>query len=161
MMWFNKQDSRALYFDRREESHAIEPNRANPNGTTIIISPDVVGDFTDLPFPDESFWLVVFDPPHLTKLGGNGIIAKKYGKLLGDWECDIRGGLSECLRVLKPNGTLIFKWCSTEIPLSKVVEMSPVPPLFGHNTGNHAKTHWVAFLKPNAEVCQPEGAKKL
>lgn len=152
MMWFDKKDSRAIYFDRRDESHAIEPNRANPKGTTITISPDVIGDFTSLPFADESFYLVVFDPPHLSNLGANGIIAKKYGRLTGDWECEIREGLAECLRVLKPNGTLIFKWCSTEIPLSKVIAMAPIKPLFGHNTGNHAKTHWITFLKPDTTI---------
>jgi SAM-dependent methyltransferase len=152
MMWFNKADDRALYFDKRDESHPIAPNRGWPNGTTIVVSPDVQGDFTDLPFPDEAFWHVVFDPPHLTNLGASGILAKRYGRLVGDWECTLRAGLEECFRVLKPCGTLIFKWSSTEIPLARVIGLAPVPPLYGHNTGNHAKTHWIAFLKPNRET---------
>lgn len=112
-----------------------------------MIAPTVQGDFTELQFPDESFWHVVFDPPHLTKLGTSGIIAKKYGRLFGDWECALREGFAECFRVLKPNGTLIFKWSSTEIPLARVLDLTPHKPLYGHNTGNHAKTHWIAFLK--------------
>jgi ubiquinone/menaquinone biosynthesis C-methylase UbiE len=149
MMWYDKADRRAVYHDKRAELFPIEPNRSNPNGTTIIVAPDVQGDFTDLQFPDETFWHVVFDPPHLSRLGANGIFAKKYGKLIGDWECELQEGFRECFRVLKPNGTLIFKWSSTEIPLARVIALAPVPPLYGHNTGNHAKTHWIAFLKPN------------
>lgn len=128
MMWFDKADSRAIYHDKRKESHEIEPNRGWPNGTTIVINPDVQGDFTALQFPDETFWHVVFDPPHLTKLGETGILAKRYGRLFGHWECDIQEGFRECFRVLKPNGTLIFKWSSVEIPLSRVIPMAPVPP---------------------------------
>ena len=120
-MWFNKTDNRALYFDKRDESYPISPNRGWPNGTTIIVSPDVQGDFTNLPFPNDSFWHVVFDPPHLTKIGTSGILAKRYGRLFGDWECTLRAGFEECFRVMKPCGTLIFKWSSTEIPLSRVI----------------------------------------
>jgi len=145
MMWFDKKDRRALFFDQRRERHDC----SCPSHPTLVVNvdPDVLGDFTNLPFPDESFWLVVFDPPHLSNLGTTGIIAKKYGRLIGDWECAIREGLSECMRVLKRNGTLIFKWCSTEISLPKVLALTNEKPLFGHNTGNHAKTHWIVFHK--------------
>jgi SAM-dependent methyltransferase len=149
MMWFDKADARARYMDKRKEEHEFEPCAGYPSGGKVIVSPDTIGDFTDMPFPDESFWHVVFDPPHLTKLGTSGIIAKKYGRLVGDWECELQEGFRECFRVLKPNGTLIFKWSSTEIPLARVIALAPVPPLYGHNTGNHAKTHWLAFIKPN------------
>jgi SAM-dependent methyltransferase len=149
MMWFDKNSKNTIYFDRRNEIFPIKPGSSHKNWTTVNVSPGVIGDFTNMPFKDESFMLVVFDPPHLSKLGDNGILAKKYGKLFGDWECEISEGFRECFRVLKTNGTLIFKWCSVEVPLSQVINLSPIKPLFGHNTGNHAKTHWLAFMKPN------------
>ena len=31
-----------------------------------VIAPDLLADFTDLPFPDNTFALVVFDPPHFS-----------------------------------------------------------------------------------------------
>jgi SAM-dependent methyltransferase len=148
MMWINKHDPRAVYFDKRDEDFPIEPNAAYPNGTTLKVRPDVCGDFTDLTFPEDSFRLVVMDPPHYTKIGMTGVLGKTYGKLLPGWEDVLSAGFRECFRVLKPEGVLIFKWCSVEIPLAKVLALSPYPPLFGHNTGNRAKTHWMTFMKP-------------
>jgi len=148
MMWFNKADSRSFYVDKRKETHEIKPSKSHPSGGKIIINPDKIANFTMLPFEDNTFWHIVFDPPHLSRLGDSGILAKKYGKLFGDWESDLQEGFRECFRVLKPNGTLIFKWSSVEVPLSKVISLSPIPPLYGHNTGKRAKTHWIAFIKP-------------
>lgn len=48
--------------------------------------------------------LVVFDPPHLNKLGKSSWMAKKYGVLGLDWKEDLRRGFSECFRVLGPMG---------------------------------------------------------
>lgn len=42
-------------------------------GSRTIVSPDIVADFTKMPFPDNSFELVVFDPPHLIKADGNAL----------------------------------------------------------------------------------------
>ena len=49
--------------------------------------------------------------------------------------------------MLKPNGTLIFKWNETEIKTSKILSLIPYKPLFGHTTGRQAKTIWMAFMK--------------
>jgi hypothetical protein len=70
MFWFNKTDSRAMFVDKRRESHVLCDGRA------LEISPDLVADFTTLPFPAECFYLVVFDPPHMTSLGENSWLAK-------------------------------------------------------------------------------------
>lgn len=64
MMWFNHDDQRAVFLDQRCESHVL------CDGRRVDIRPNVVGDFRDLPFADEAFQLVVFDPPHLKKLSG-------------------------------------------------------------------------------------------
>jgi SAM-dependent methyltransferase len=75
---------------------------------------------------------------------------EEWGKLVGDWQCEISEGFEECFRVLKPNGTLIFKWADSDHALSEVLALTPHKPLFGHQTRQHSKTHWVTFLKHNA-----------
>lgn len=149
MMWMDKNDERAIYADRRNESYEIKPDRAYPSGTVIHVRPDVVADFTALPFPDASFWHVVFDPPHLECRATTGTLIKKYGKLDGDWKAMLAGGFRECFRVLKPNGTLVFKWCETQIPLKEILALTPEKPLYGHKGGQKSVTHWMAFLKQN------------
>lgn len=111
------------------------------------IIPNVVCDFTELPFKDKSFYMVVFDPPHMNSLGDNSRTAAIYGKLFGDWECDLYSGFAECFRVLRSNGILIFKWNSTDIPVSRILRLAKEKPLFGHLSGKHSNTHWISFFK--------------
>ena len=83
MMWFDKQDQRVLFGDQRTESHVLSDGRA------LEIKPDVKLDFTNLPFPDNSFRLIAFDPPHLVHAGKKSWLALKYGKLGQDWRDDL------------------------------------------------------------------------
>lgn len=103
-----------------------------------------------MPFLDESFKLVVFDPPHLLKAGKDSWLAKKYGKLPEDWPRVIKKGIDECFRVLEDYGVLIFKWNEDQITVREVLEVIGRKPLFGHTTGRHGKTMWMCFMKlPN------------
>lgn len=65
MMWFNRQDQRALFGDIRSEKHTLCDGRA------FNITPDLNMDFRAMPFPDESFRLVCFDPPTCATLAGS------------------------------------------------------------------------------------------
>lgn len=141
MFWFDKNNPNVLFQDIREEE--IE----QCDGRKLIVSPDVIGDFTNMKFEDETFNMVVFDPPHMVKLGKNSWMAQKYGVLLPTWETDLKAGFSECMRVLKPNGVLIFKWNEAQVTLNKVLDLTQFKPLFGHVTGKHGKTIWVCFIK--------------
>lgn len=141
-IWFDKQDTRAVFGDIRNDGQSLLSN-----GQTLDVSPDVLLDFRALPFADESFWHVVFDPPHLDNAGSTGWLAAKYGRLLPGWEDDLTAGFAECFRVLRPGGTLIFKWSEVRIPLARVLALTPEKPLYGHRSGRAANTHWVAFLK--------------
>jgi SAM-dependent methyltransferase len=141
MMWFNKADDRALFGDIRSESHTL------CDGRSLEIKPDSLIDFRDLPYDDESFNLIVFDPPHLKAAGKTGWIGKKYGILNTDWREDLRLGFSECFRVLKTGGTLVFKWNEIQIPTKEVLTCTPMKPLFGHISGKRSNTHWICFLK--------------
>lgn len=114
------------------------------DGRTLNINPDVIADFRNMPFDDNSFYLVVFDPPHLLKAGENSWLAKKYGLLDELWQFDIKQGFEECMRVLKPNGTLIFKWNEDQVPLKEVLQAIDHKPLFGNR---RSKTHWLVFMK--------------
>lgn len=113
-------------------------------GHVIDVDPDVVGDFRNMPFEDDTFDMVVFDPPHLIHAGDNSWLAKKYGKLDELWPEDIRQGFVECMRVLKPNGSLIFKWNEDQISLQEVLAAIGEQPLFGNK---RSKTHWLVFMK--------------
>jgi len=125
-------------------------DRGDQSAQHLVIAPDVVADFTALPFPDASFAHVVFDPPHCNRCSETGWLAKKYGKLVAGWEEMLAGGFDECFRVLKEEGTLIFKWSSVQIPLSRVLALTPMRPLYGHRSGANMQTHWVAFIKTNS-----------
>ncbi|MEG0798783.1 MAG: SAM-dependent methyltransferase, partial [Acidaminococcaceae bacterium] len=66
-----------------------------------------------------------------------------YGRLSSDWKDDIRQAFCECFRVLKPNGTLIFKWNEEQIPFNDAIKLAPQKPLLGDKRG---KTRWVVFV---------------
>lgn len=144
MFWFDRSDRRALFVDKRRENHAVDTRQGRRE---ITIDPDVIADFKALPFPDNSFRLVVFDPPH-TFSGERGWMAKKYGSLKSGWRQEIAAGFRECFRVLEPLGTLIFKWNEHRIPVATVLSLTHEKPLFGQRCGTTAKTHWIVFMKP-------------
>lgn len=148
-MWYDRKDPRAIFVDKRTEKH--EYTHKDRDGVyTLEIAPDLQADFTNLPFPSNHFALVVFDPPHLTSLGERSYTALSYGRLEGNWKDMLRAGFAECFRVLRPEGTLIFKWNEYDVPIQDILALTPERPLFGHRRGKEGRTHWVAFLKPNS-----------
>ena len=149
MMWFNKQDPRALFGDQRSEVLTVTDNSPrNRTGTrSICIEPDTLLDFRALPFADSTFRLVAFDPPHLVQAGPRSWLAAKYGKLGQDWREDLRQGFAECFRVLASDGVLVFKWNETQVPLREILALTPEKPLFGQVSGRSGMTHWLVFMK--------------
>ena len=147
-IWFNKNHPAAVYCDKRCEtfynvwrSEKGKPERA------CVVAPDIVCDFTNLPFKEESFSLVIFDPPHLLTAKDTAWLVKKYGKLDETWPKMLHDGFVECMRVLKPCGTLIFKWSEHDLPADKVWKAIGQKPLFGHHSGKKSKTFWGCFMK--------------
>ena len=146
MFYFDKDDPRVLFQDKREMDEVILAN-----GQHFSIHPDHVGDFTAMDYPDESFQMVVFDPPHLKYTVEDkeptGWQVLKYGWLpMQGWEDVLRRGFAECFRVLKPGGFLIFKWNETDIPVSRILALTPYRPVFGHRSGKASNTHWICFV---------------
>ena len=137
MFWFDRQHPDAVYMDNREVDTSL------CDGRKLLISPDVVADFTAIPFDDESFYLVVFDPPHLIHAGENSWLSTKYGKLNKNWRDELKKGFAECFRVLKNNGTLVFKWNEDQRKIKEILNLTSVKPLFGNRRD---KTHFVVFM---------------
>ena len=158
MFYFNKQDERVLFCDIREVETTL------CDGRQFEVKPDVVSDFTSLPFEDNRFSMVVYDPPHLLRNTGKSKFADlygslnekarptgyqqiKYGALYSDWRDMLAKGFKECFRVLSPGGFLIFKWNETDIKVSEVLALTSERPVFGHKSGKQNKTHWICFMK--------------
>ena len=141
--YFNKTDERVVFGDIREdETHLL------CNGQTIEIKPDEVMDFRAIPYPDETFQLVIFDPPHLLHLSEKSWMRKKYGVLDSQtWREDLTAGFAECFRVLKTNGTLVFKWNEASIKVNEILKLTDQKPLLGHPSGKRMGTHWILFIK--------------
>ena len=138
MFWFDREYEETVYMDNRTENTTL------CDGRKLIVKPDIVADFRDMPFEDERFHLVVFDPPHLAHAGTGSWLAKKYGILPKDWPTYLKQGVDECMRVLEPDGLLVFKWNEDQIPLKKVLEQFGYKPLLGDQRG---KTRWLVFIK--------------
>lgn len=142
MFYFDKGDSRVLFGDIRTETHEL------CDGRTLNVAPDTEMDFRDLPFDESTFRLVIFDPPHLVNIGDSSWMAKKYGRLSKEtWRVDLKQGFSECFRVLKPEGILIFKWNEDQIPVRDILALTDEKPIVGHRSGKASKTHWITFMK--------------
>ena len=149
MFWFDHADKRAVFVDKRRETLTADSRQGRRR---VVVNPDIVADFTSLPFPANHFACVIFDPPHFARNGEKSWMAKKYGTLKGNWREEIRRGFAECFRVLKPHGTLIFKWNEDEVAVTEILALTPERPLVGNRYGKHFKSHWIVFLKPNAEL---------
>ena len=158
MFYFDKNDPRVTFLYIRELKTTL------CDGRHFEVSPDIVGDFTNIAFPDNSFKMVVFDPPHLLRNTGRSKYADmygslsekatptgyqqiKYGALYSDWKDMLTKGFKECFRVLAPGGFLIFKWNETDIKVNEVLSCTDQIPVFGHKSGKRSNTHWICFMK--------------
>lgn len=128
MFYFDKHDSRVLFQDIRDVEITL------CDGRPFEVKPDVQADFTNMPYEDGSFSMVVFDPPHLkytnSEKEAKGYQMIKYGFLPKDWRDMLTKGFAECFRVLKDGGFLIFKWNETDIKVQEILKLTPEKPVF-------------------------------
>ena len=54
--------------------------------------------------------------------------------------------------MLKPNGTLVFKWNECQIPLKEILPLCPAKPIIGNRSPKQSKTHWILFMKEEGEL---------
>lgn len=147
-MWLpeHKDADNVVFADRR----AVHELEHQPGWSC---DPDVRCDARDLPFADNSFSLVAFDPPHRVTDGGmeqlSGVIEQKYGALTAEtWQADLRAAFSELWRVLEPAGTLTLKWADVHKSHDTVLGELPETPLYGVTTEkDRAVTKWWVFHK--------------
>lgn len=157
-MWFQKNEPHTIYCDKRSEQWDGEFGRKKRTTRHLDINPDIICDFTQLPFEDGTFSLVVFDPPHIENLGQDAWMRKAYGSLDQGWQQMIHDGFSECMRVLKPGGVLIFKWSDISVSTREIIDVIGKEPLFGHRSGRKMNTHWMTYMKFGEEGEHAEGS---
>lgn len=161
MMWLDRKNPDVVFGDIRSEVLSVtDRSHGQEDGTrTLRIEPDTLMDFRALPFADESFSLVAFDPPHIERAGPKSWLRAKYGKLSENWRDDLRKGFAECFRVLAQDGVLIFKWNETQVKVGEVLALAPERPLFGHLSGRKGLTHWLVFMKPATRLVKQDVPK--
>jgi len=151
MWWWDKAHPLALYMDKRRVPQGASEMLTTKDGKRHAspgwaCEPDVIGDFRAMPFEDDAFQLVLFDPPHNVRdepLGVNGLM---YGALpAGSEQDDLARGFAECWRVLAAGGTLIFKWAGK---IDRVRPHFPVAPAVGTRSPRGLQTWWLVFYKP-------------
>jgi hypothetical protein len=140
MFYFDKNNPNVLFQDIRELHTTL------CDGRKLDIQPDVMADFTNMPYPNKSFKMVIFDPPHLFRIGDNSWMAKKYGKLPDNWKEKLFKAFNECWRILDNCGVLIFKWNEQQIKLSTILKICPFKPICG-NRAKGSKTVFLIFMK--------------
>lgn len=147
MFWFDKENPNVIFADNR----CLETTLCD--GRALVIKPDEIIDFRNMPYKDNSFKMVVFDPPHLIKAGEKSWLRQKYGILPAEWKEYIKRGFEECMRVLEPYGVLVFKWNEEQIKTSEILASINFKPLFGDK---RSKTHWMVFMKFDNELLEGE-----
>lgn len=69
MMWFDRGHHDVVFGDKRAETLTLtDRSHGNSEGTrTQHVNPDVLMDFRAMPYADNTFKLIAFDPPHPTR----------------------------------------------------------------------------------------------
>ena len=144
MFWNNKNHPNAVYQDIRIDVLPLKKKY----GDNFTVEPDIIGDFRNMKFENNSFEMVIFDPPHVN-FGETSLMAKKYGTIKNmNIKEDLKKGFGECWRVLKDFGTLIFKWNDQSINIKEVKKYFPDEPIIFNKVGTKGKsTYWFVFMK--------------
>ena len=106
MFHFDKNNKKVVFMDNRDFEDTL------CDGRQLKVHPDIIADFRNIPFEDNTFSLVIFDPPHLLKVGQNSWLCKKYGKLDKTWPVNIKKGFLSLNGDLEDFSICIFSLCA-------------------------------------------------
>ena len=143
--------------DATAGARAVWFDKTYPDATFIDVRPDgasgnVLMDCRHTTFPDGTFDLVVFDPPHMT-CGPQSTMAERYGHFLTSEIRDlVRDAFSEFHRLLRPDGLVAFKWNDHDTGLDRVLALvRGFDRLVGVPTAMRTKhsstTYWVLLRR--------------
>ena len=148
-MWFNKENPNTVFMDKKKKIEDFSHSKLN-----VRMSPDIQAVWEYLPFPDETFEMVVFDPPHMIEnrpLDCNSIFVSKYGLLRPQtYRRELFQAGKEFWRVLKKGGFLVFKWNDCSRKFDRVIQYFPNRPLFyqkSKGSAGQSSTFWAVFQK--------------
>ncbi len=154
-IWYIKNHPFVTFLDKRTGY------TKNTNGTKIKnrrhfkLDPDIIADWTKtIPFDDEYFDMVIFDPPHfiIDNDKSDSCLTLRYGRIdKSNYKQYLGAGFKELFRVLKKEGVFILKWCENTHKVDDIIKLSPYPALFGSKTGQNHKNYWILFIKYRLE----------
>lgn len=145
--WFDKNHPNTLYMDIRKGEYKLSGSRGS-----IIINPDIQGDFTNLPeeVKHNKYKLIVWDVPHFLGRKQTGDLTKTFGTLNPEtWQDDLKKGFKELWNVLDDYGVLLFKFSDYHIKFDNVLKLFSEKPLFYNkiNSKGVSTTKWFCFMK--------------
>lgn len=151
-IWYQKHHPFVVYMDFRKGKFSYSQGKRK-NTRNWIVSPDIIADYTSLPFMDNCFDLVLLDPPHLVRknLPLSWFRTKYGGMTEANYRSNLTKGFRELFRVLRPMGTFILKWSDIDKSTKEILKLVPYKPLFGTKTGQKNNTHWILFIKHRSE----------
>jgi SAM-dependent methyltransferase len=142
-----KDADRVVFVDRRNLPEGSDEHRPNWK-----VRPDIQADFRELPFSNNTFDLICFDPPHRVTDDGmellSGPMERHYGALRAEsWQSGLVDGFTELWRVLRDGGVLTLKWNDGDRSHEKVLDLLPETPLYGTNGTKGGSSRWWVFHK--------------
>ena len=143
-IWIDKNNPNVIFNDIRKEEKGFIQRRKN-----IEINPDTNYDFCELPFEDNTFRLIVLDPPQIITKSEGSTLTQCYGKLDEDYDRLFKKGIKELWRVLDNQGILFLKFNNVHIKFKEILKHFPVEPLFqtSTNRSKNVETRWYCYMK--------------
>jgi SAM-dependent methyltransferase len=146
---------RALFPDSEKVLHLFSGDVEKgyfPSETTLDINqelkPDIVANSSNIPFKENSFDLILVDPPYSKE------DAEKYGYPMPNR----KKALHECYRVLKPNGFVV--WLDVVLPMYRKIEFNLVGTIGLIRSTNHRTRTVLIWQKNDALSVNPKEKMK-
>ncbi len=151
-IWFDKEHPDCLYVDRRPLIVPTQKRGDKLDVSTLAWTPDIVADNSALPFRDNLFSLIVYDPPH-RGFTADSNMGRRYGPTSWDeLRGSVRAAAKESHRVAEPGALFAMKWNDVHLSMDTVLGLmfSYWRALVGHSmigTNAQSITRWVLLKR--------------